>query len=134
MSGLLQPEIARRSGRLNNKIGIWCGSSSESCITPRLYQEALGKPFGPDFIGALRVKRDSTTQVEAGNSSSANGPFKAVGGGVRVRFGQASRHATASDSGYFASSTRSTSSIHSQARKLSCREFSYFQAAQKGMR
>jgi hypothetical protein len=90
---------------LNNDIDIRFGSSSDE----------------PD-------QRNSTTQVEAGNSSSVYGPFEAVGCCVRVRFGQAAQHSPVSQSGSF------TSIIHSKDGRSASRLSVYFQAAQKGMR
>jgi hypothetical protein len=71
-------------------------------------------------------QRNSTTQVEAGNSSSVYGPFETVGGGVRVRFGQAAQQPSAIPG-------RSLE-LFSKDRQFSSRLSLYFQAAQKGMR
>jgi hypothetical protein len=96
--------LVTQAGSIND-IGMRCGSSGE----------------GLD-------QRDSTTQLEAGYSYSVYGPFEAVGCGVRVRSGQATRHTSAG------ATTTVASNVSSKERLLSGALSVYFQAAQKGMR
>jgi hypothetical protein len=86
----------------NNDIGIRCGSSGD-------------EPH----------QRNSTTQVEAGNSSSVYGLFEAVGSCVRVRSGQAAQHSAA---GFTESFTSNQLFESTAARQPS---FRLLQAAQK---